>query len=403
MPRKIIDIIPPKEQGKHLPEPPSAFFEKFKKPPQKPFKRPRKISFKKGLILSFIILVLLGVFAYFTVMGIQIDIWPVSETLEFEEDIVVEAAVNGKFIEEEKMLSQQFPSSGITLKEVKAEGTILVYNKYHLPQILVATTRFLSANDKLFRSQKRAYIPSGGSLDVQVKADSAGEEYNIGPSTFSIPGLAGSPRYTAVYGKSSSAMTGGFKDKVKQVTEQDLETAKTTLIEKVKEDLKKALELKAGNRFILSDEAITQEVLEASSLALKGTEIDQFNFKVKMKAKALVFKKQWLKDFAREFIQTEMGEGKQLNEGSLKIDYEIKSVESGKFVLKLKFSGKIYADINTASLKRALQGKPLKEARLFLKRNSQIFKAEIRLWPFWKTKIPSSLEKIKIDLKIETW
>jgi len=49
----------------------------------------------------------------------------------------------------------------------------------------------------------------------------------------------GSPRYTAVYGKSFSSMEGGYVGEASQVTKNDLEKAKDNLYEKLTAILKK--------------------------------------------------------------------------------------------------------------------------------------------------------------------
>jgi len=54
----------------------------------------------------------------------------------------------------------------------------------------VANTRFADPNGKIFRISKAITVPAKGTLVVTLTADQAGASYNIGPSTFSIPGLS---------------------------------------------------------------------------------------------------------------------------------------------------------------------------------------------------------------------
>jgi len=101
--------------------------------------------------------------------------------------------------------------------EYKATGIITIYNTYSSsPQTLVKTTRFVSEGGKLFRTTKTIVVPGAdassgkivpGSTTVEVIASEPGNEYNIGPSTFSIPGFKGTPKYLAFYGESFSAFT----------------------------------------------------------------------------------------------------------------------------------------------------------------------------------------------------
>ena len=106
----------------------------------------------------------------------------------------------------------------------KAFGTITVFNGYSSePQLLIASTRFLSSNERIFRTTKNIDIPGAqlnddeiipSSISVEIVADYLGAEYNIGPSDFTIPGFKGSPKYQGFYGKSSTAMSGGSSDTI---------------------------------------------------------------------------------------------------------------------------------------------------------------------------------------------
>lgn len=401
--KKILDIIPPK---KGLQEVASKITSKVA-PKVAPAKvtansRPQKSYYKKVLIMAVVVLLVGGPFVYFSFSGIKIKIWPAKETLSFEEEFVAEVGVNGKLIEVEREKSAQFQATGMIVKDGRASGIIRVYNNYHLAQTLVATTRFLSTEDKLFRSKERVNIPAGEYLDVEVEAAEPGDAYNIGPSTFSVPGLAGSSRYTAVYGKSFSDMKDGFVGEVPQVTNQDLSSAKDNLQKLLTNEVAEVLQLRAGKDYVLLPSSINYDILDSSSLALVGTEIDEFGFDIAMKAQAMVFEKQAVEEFAREYIESRIEENKALLQDSLAIQYDVRAVDigSGKLTLGLQFSGQIYAEISTASLKQAISGRPLQEVLLFFKDEPQIEKTEIKLWPFWKRKMPSSMEKIEIDLAL---
>ncbi|GAI28904.1 unnamed protein product, partial [marine sediment metagenome] len=239
MAKKIFDILPPKEfEKKKVEEFP------LEKEYQPQFKKP-EFKIKKSSFFIPFVLILIGIFCYLTLSKAEIEIWPESEVLTFETKLTIDKTAEnvdfsnkvilGKIFEAEKTITEEFSSSGTVLKEKKAEGVIRVYNAYSTsPQVLIARTRFVSDGGKLFRTPTKITIPGGhyengkfvpGYLDVQVKADQPGLEYNIDPSTFSIPGFAGTARYTKFYGKSFQAMTGGFSEEVPQVTQEDLDQA----------------------------------------------------------------------------------------------------------------------------------------------------------------------------------
>ena len=413
--KKIFDIFPPKPQTIFKKKEPKPLFE------TKPTRE--KTAWGKKFLTSLLtILFLAAIFSYFTLSKAEIEIWPETQTLNFQQKITIDKEINqadlqnktlpAELIEIEKTLAQEFPSSGKVLKENRAEGVIRVYNAYSTSlQVLIANTRFVSTEGKLFKSIKRVTIPGGkyekgklqpSYLDVEVKAAEAGEEYNIGPSTFSIPGFAGTARYTAFYGKSFSVMTGGFRGEVSQVTQGDLDRAKDILVENLFKEIETVFKNKTSKDYVLLDKASEKEILEASSLAKAGAELESFHFQVKAKLKALVFKESDLNLFTKDYILSQTPEDKKIYEESLETNFSPEKIdlESGKIILNLEFSAKIYSDINQQSLKEALKGKSSAETKIFLENQHQIIKAEVKFWPFWVKRVPQDLEKIEIKLNL---
>ena len=199
MPEKISDIYFPKTSPDLEPKTESPQKIPRQKSPRQ--KLPKRRNFLP-LFFGVIIILVIVLFAVFSLSQAKIEIWPETKLLSFQERIEVNTNAEspdfegkvfpGKGFEIELEESQTFSSSGKTLQGTKAKGVIQVYNAYSKdPQVLVANTRFISAEGKLFRSLKRVVIPGGtydtknkltpGILDIEVVAAETGEEYNIGP------------------------------------------------------------------------------------------------------------------------------------------------------------------------------------------------------------------------------
>jgi len=425
MNKKIFDILPPGYPPKV--GPPAAFGqEKPSKPAEKissPHFKGKKYWEMVGGILAILILAFL--FCYFTLSKAEIEIWPETESLTFETKATIDSegknidvsnkVIPGKTIVVEKTVSEEFPSSGKILKEKKAEGIIRVYNAYSTSsQALVSNTRFISAEGKLFRSLEKVTIPGGkyeggklvpGELDVKVVADQSGPEYNITATTFSIPGFAGTAKYTKFYGKSSENMTGGLREKVPQVTQDDLYLAQKTLEERALKESDTALKEKISSDplLVLLKEAQASEILETFSLARPKEELEKFNFQVKAKSEALVFNTKDVENFIKDFILSQIPESKKLHQESLKTNYlpETINLKTGKIILSLKAEAKIYSDINQTDLKKNLGRKSLAEAKIFLENQPHVTKTQVRFWPFWVKKVPEDADKIEIKLRID--
>ncbi|MCK4781956.1 hypothetical protein KAS79_03510 [Candidatus Parcubacteria bacterium] len=406
MAKKIFDIIPPKEEV--------SLRENIKTKTKKPRKKSGKRRAVFVLIGLFVFLFV--IFANFVFIEFNFEIWPETEAISFEEKIIIgqEGVISGEIIEEEKEIWQEFSSTGKVLKEKKAGGRIQVYNACNPVESLTlrAGTRFLSDSGKYFYSPERIYIPAAkiekgkvvpSFVEVEIAAMEPGEESNIKPATFSVPGLVGTSYYYTTYGKSFSDMSGGFKKEVEQVTQEDLDNAKKTLEQKALKDGEISLKDKISSEFILLDKALFQEIGEDFSSVKAGAELETFNFSVKVFSKALIFEESALKDLAKQFVLSRISKSQEIIEESLVLDYSPEEIDipTGRIILNLKISSEIYQKIDIDVLKNMIKGKSLDEAEFILKAKPEVGEVETNFFPFWAKKVPQDVEKIKIKLNLD--
>lgn len=416
MPQKIFDIIPPK--GKK-PSRQLLFEPKTQEPAKREEKRGSKLSNRKGfLVKGSILVVLFVVFLFFVryavLTKVVIELWQETEQIQIVETVTIATSqkqpdfeakiVPGVIFEDEQSFSQEFSASGIVQKGVKAKGIIRVYNTYSASsQGLLISTRFVSADGKLFRSTKKEVIPGGkyekgklvpNSIDIEVQAAAVGEEYNIDPSTFSIPGFAGTPKYTAFYGKSFTAMMGGFKGTVTQVTQEDIEKAQEAIVQKLKQA---SLYTVIPADFVLLKEAITEEPVQIVSSAKEGRETEMFQVSVTGRSKGLAFRKSDMEQLARKLVNEQGPEDKTIKEDNFVLSYALHKLGDGNtMVVTVTIKANLYSDIDVAILKKALVGKSPQEAELFLGGLPDITRVEVSSWPFWRKYIPSNFDRIEI-------
>lgn len=425
MTKKIFDIIPPEKIEKDKKPTVKTFKEKIseKEAIEKIKKKAQAIAAgekikKKGFRAGWVIIpVLLALFVFvaFQISKAEIVIWPKTELLNLETELTIDVkadevdltyrVIPASVFEAQKVLYEEFDSTGATLK--KAEGIIRLYNEYSTKsETWLKGTRFVSSEGKLFKSKDRIIVPGAelkdGKLiaryvDVDVIAAESGEEYNIEPTHFSIYVFRGTPRYTKFYGESLNPMTGGGDSL--QVTEQDLELAEETLIEKTKSASENDLRSKIPDNQIFLDDILETEVLEKFSLTKAGDEAETFSFKVKTKSKTLLFEKKDIEEYVRQLVSFQEINDKTLYEESLKIDYTLQTInfDAEKAVVDLKISVEVYSDINLNLLKRELMGKSLAGTTVFLENQPEIEKAKVEFWPFWVKNTPKDIEKININ------
>ena len=397
--KKFYDVFPPGLKKE-------AFSER-KKP-----KKSSTFSLKLFFLVLIIFIILGGFFASFRFSTLDLEIWPEIETITKEEKIsarldaeeidFLNKIILASLFEKEKEIWQEFSATGREFQEEKAKGEIRIFNKSSKALSLVKETRFLSEGDKIFISPKSIFVPGNSHVDTKVVAIEAGEDYNIDPSNFSVPGLKGTNRYFTTNGQSFESMKEGSKEEIKKVTQQDLENAEDSLTEKVFLSLQNSLKEKSSPQFILFDEVVSKEIADVFSPVKAGAEIEKFGFSVKGKAKAVVFKKSDLENFLKELFFLEINSDKKVFSESLSIDYELESVnfEDNQIEINTKVSAKVYQALDEESIKNGILKVGESQIKEIILQNfTNISKIEMKFYPFWVKRAPIDPEKIKIYWK----
>ena len=432
--KAMSDIIVKEEPPK---EPIEQFEEKydegpvFSEPlPIKPekIKKPRhfKIFKLKIFIKVLFILCVLGLLAYvvyFILPRVQVAITPKKENVKFEKEITIDKNVNsvdleakkipGQFFQVESMQTKEFPTTGEKEVEEKASGKIIVYNQYSSSsQTLVKTTRFKSSDGKIFRLTATTTIPGAtieegkiiaSSKEVEVIADEAGEAYNIGPADFTIPGFEGTPKYTAFYGKSTEAMTGGAKGKMKVATADDISGATQIVTLELKDKVSKEFQGKIPKDLKSLEDSQDLEVVESKSSLKADQPGEKFTVSVKIKASGLAFKEQDALYYIQRSVGDEISGDKALLLSTIKINYLISKLDlsQGKATYDCSVEAEAVPNIDEQKIKNDLVGKNESEVRKYLSSLPEIDSAKVVFWPFWVKKVPNNKDRIKVLTKIK--
>jgi hypothetical protein len=433
MPKKIYDIKPPKLK-RQVEEKIKDFLSSGKSHGVKHLSKKNtgrhkkkakflwaKISFGIGLILA-----ILMVYLFFKLPKASIEMWPKIDVLSFKQTIFADKSVDvvdlenlvmpAQYLEEERSDNQDFAATGNAFNEGKSIGTIMVYNKYDslVPITLKSGTHFMSNSGKYFTILQKIVIPAGkkiggkiipGSINAAVEAVEGGDSYNIGPSKFVVPKLAGGAYYYSVYAESKDSMTGGFAGRIKKVTDDDIQQAKDTLTKKLISEAEFSLRNKISADYILLDNTISSEVIDALSGAKADTVADNFTYQAKVKVVALVLRRSDLEKFAKNYIFSQMPNSNIMIDKSFKIEQSASTadIKKGKATVILDFSAGTYQAIDRNILASKIRNKTSSEINQIINDNlgEKILKVKVKLWPFWVTKSPNNQKMIQVDLKLE--
>ena len=387
--------------------------------------RKLKIPFFSGKFLFLfisLVLVIAAAVLYFVLPKADIEVTPKSETLSQNLNILVDKGVSkidytqnkvpAQLIKLEKKDSKNFPATGQRQVNEKAEGVITVFNEYSSSaQTLVEKTRFAAENGKIFRTTKTITVPGAkvvdgkivaSSIDVAVVADQPGSEYNIDAGKFSIPGFAGSPKFTAFYGRSDKSFSGGASGLMKVVSQEDFDKAKTQFWDESKATLDKEFRAQIPSGLKLLEFSLKEGLASAESSVAVGQPADNFTLTIKGVATVLLFNENDILNIINKKIVEKNGTDEGLKVKMEKIDYQLSGLPDfsrGQMNLLVKLNGKIVWPLNVEDIKRAIVGKGEQAMRDYFAQHSEVAEVKVSFWPFWVKSVPANLDKIEVIVK----
>lgn len=370
------------------------------------FKEPR--GFRKYFIIGGgVIGIAVLIFILTTFSGAEVTIYPKQAEANINislntQDKEVSSEVDTLTYQKISLSEESFRTVEATGKEEvqqKASGKITIYNNYtDKEQPLVKNTRFESPEGLIFRIDSSIVVPgktdSGpGSIEVEVYADGVGEEYNISPTDFTVPGFKGLPQYDSFTAKSNSGMNGGFTGTRSVVKENDVEDTLKILQEELKTILKEKADAQIDNDHVL--------IYDLSSFIFEVLPRDDSGKEVKIKVKgtlvATVFSvDEFSKAVAIKTLKAFNPEDEVRIADISTLTIETTSGEVGEIILNIDGSADFIWQTDTESLKQDLRGMTRKDLKTILQKYQGITRAEAVIKPFWKKEFPDNVDKITI-------
>lgn len=413
MPKTIDDIIPPSRRRQMTTESAPTITPDYSTTadhtPMTP-EPPQRIRIKSGsgfpygtaLIVLVVIAVCAGVLYAFS--SAKIEITPKSQVATAAGDYT--AATNGDLpftvVTVQHTLSKSVSAESTLTANDSAQGTILISNAQTKPQQLITNTRFADSNGLIFRIHSPVTVPAGtasapGTLSVTVYADQSGTNYNIGPSSFTVPGLKGSAAYTLVTAQSANAMAGGFTGTRAAVSQTTDDAAHTTLQSNLATTLQTDLLQKVSKDDVLVPGA---SVTSYSALPDTATTSETVTISEQGTLTAVVFPKDALaKAIAYKTIGTYAGEPVTLDSvAKLTLTPASTSTPADTYNFSLAGTAKILWKVDPTKIAGAVAGKSRNSAQNILVTFPEVDKVILTLRPFWTNSFPQDPSRIKVTV-----
>lgn len=415
--RKIAKHEDRKERGEKAPERKAEHH--LDKLPGKPkFSKAKKIL--AGIVAGTLI-ILIGV-AYFFLPYADTKITLATDSLSLEKPVLVDKkatsidqdglTVPGKTIEVTKEIAKTYPTTGVKTEGIdKAGGKITVYNAWdNNPVTIDAGTKFTASGGKIFDAVNSVVVPGvttvagrnvPGSNDLSILAESAGEEYNIGASSFSISGIT-SEKQNYIYGRTSTAMTGGTTKTTKIVADKDITDAennlKSAILEAAKPDLASTAEKENLNYF---EARINVEVLAKESSKNSGEEAENFDYRLKAKVSTLGYDVTHLKQLMTSLLEEDINNNAKMLINPEKTEVETVLIDDGStspdtLRFTATFAGKVGQKISPDEIKDKIKNKKYNEAKRIVENYDKVSKVDLSVWPTTLARVPLVKNRIKV-------
>ena len=387
---------------------------------RKPTKSKKPASLRKRLLfVGIFLMILIGgfVLANRVLPRAEINLTMVKIDWSYNDAVIAQklasmdyrtATVPAQIFTEKQTFQYSYPASGKKSVEQKATGRVTIYNAYSSdPQPLVATTRLLAPDGKIFRLTKSVVVPGAkivegniipSTLAADVIADQAGAEYNIGPvSHFTIPGFKGTPKYSAFYADSKVPMAGGYIGVVAYPTDSDLVKAKSDITTKSQDSLTQKLSSQIPEGYKMVEGSSKFTLLKHNVIAEpngNGTFIISSDAQIS----AVAFREADVLAMLTSKMEKDQGQDYEIKTSSIVYGSGRADFTAGRISFPVTFKAVTAKKVDAASLSEQIRGKSEADLRRIIYGIPSIQTTRVSLWPFWVKSVPGNEAKISITV-----
>lgn len=378
-----------------------------KKTAKKTKKQERISVFHRRMTIGFLIvsIILILLIVYFALSQVKIFITPQTTQLQatfnvslltnIETTLAGTNILPGSVSTETQTVEEVIAIESGTPVPDNARGEVTIYNNYSRSQPLIRTTRLLTPDGKLYRLDEGVTVPAGGQVTASVYSDQQGVEYNIAPTTFTIPGLWEGLQ-DQIYAESFEPFTGGERLE-KQVTEEMLSSAADQVVKQVSQKLKAAQD--PDEQYVQINQvgdALWQTNVSA------GDSVDQFTITAEIPITTIRFKKEDLEAIAINNLVSQMPADQQFISGNLNsMKFELTAIDqneqSADFTVTIQ--GKSASRIEASDLDiEVLKGKTRSQLIDHLTSLPAIAEVNVVFIPTWLQKVPPLEDHVYIHI-----
>lgn len=398
---------------KNLRFPKFSFLRNFKVSfPMLNFSFPGKRILTFGAI-SFIIIFILGVFAWWFLPKALVTIYVAPQKLEERIEVLIdpsssspdfsEKIIPGNVLTTTTSGERTKGTTGTKTVGEKAKGTVKIQNGTASAINLAAGTTLASNSDLKYvtdaaLSVSAAISPSSpGTANVDVTANNIGAEYNLAKDE--VFDVGNYPR-SEVDAVSTSDFAGGSSRQIAAVSEEDQKVLEEELLDELLIKAKDELSQKVGENEMFIPESLVSTLNDKTFGNKVGDEADTLKLNLTVDVKGLSVSQDQLTDLAMETLKTKVPSGYVLREGQISNEFEfLEEGEDGAKVVVL-FRANLLPEVKPDEVAKAIRGKYPTLAEDYLTSIKGFSRAEIKINPSLPGRL-KTLPRISRNIEVE--
>ncbi len=310
--------------------------------------------------------------------------------------------INGSLKELNASVTKSYPASGETYLGEAIIGQVTLINNSPKSQALVATTRLLSQDNKLFRIKNAVVVPANGQVVTDIYSDAPAADMAIEPTTFTIPGLWLGLQ-DKIFAKSNAAFVFS-KQVLKYVTSEDLSMASKDINDALTEEAKRQAQVAGaddkGEWLYLPNGPVV-----VSIDAKVGDKKNEFSVKASGKIVTVYFSKEEAAKLAAAKFNLIIPDDKELSEfkpESITYSFDNYDAPSGSATIKAAFNGVMILKSDSEVIDPAqLVNLNAEQIGTYLRSQAEVKTYELKFSPSFIQKAPSLVDRIKVEVKTE--
>lgn len=375
-------------------------------PEEEPVLPNRSVGLYRKIAVRFLLLalVLVACVFYFSFTKLTISVKPnlesVNDTLMVDiyggsQPLQSGKALRGQITRIDAEESGAYPASGEKSDQALVTGQVKLINNSAKNQPLVATTRLLSSDNKLFRLKNTVNVPAGGSIMAEVYADRPGTEMAIAASKFTIPGLWEGLQ-DKIYAESDAAFSTASGTK-KIITQADIDAARNDLSKILAEKMQARASAPSSGKQVLAE--VDPKTAQTEMSDKPGDQKDNFNIKVKNIATLVSFDTAEIKNLIRSQFASASGSGKILGDiADSDLSYSFDSYNAAENIatIKVAFNGRAASNKFDAIDRSKIVNLNQSQLEDYLKNIKEISSFNLEFFPSFIKKAPNLADRITI-------